>query len=457
LLFVDDDQAMCQTVNAHFRRHGFDVRTYTSGEAALEALGDGPADAVVTDVNMMGLDGLNLCERIQAAHPDTPVILLTAFGSMETAVAALRAGAEDFLSKPVELDQLMVRVRRAVEHRRLAAEVKRLRRSISRTARTSEIIGESPPMRQLFDLLDRVANTEVTVLITGESGTGKELAARALHARSARAAGPFVPINCAAVPETLLEAELFGHAKGAFTDARQARQGLFVRASGGTLLLDEISEMPLDMQVKLLRALQERQVRPVGGEEEISFDVRLLASTNRDLAAEVEAGAFREDLYYRINVVQLEMPPLAARGDDVILLAQHFLEEAAERAGRPVSGLSAEAADKLLAHDWPGNVRELRNAMERAVALTQHEMIVVDDLPAAISSYRPASVPATRTFSTTSERLTLAELERRYVTGVLDEVGGNKTAAARILGFDRRTLYRKLERYASQERSQQEA
>jgi two-component system response regulator HydG len=301
-------------------------------------------------------------------------------------------------------------------------------------------------MRRLYDQLARIADSDSSILITGESGTGKELVARTIHKRSRRRAAPFIAVNCAALPESLLESELFGHAKGAFTDARAERKGLILQADGGTLLLDEIGDVPLAMQVKLLRALEERVVRPVGGDKEISFDVRILSATNRDLEVALEEQRFREDLYYRLNVIQLELPPLRARATDVLLLASHYLRRFAEQMNKPVTGISERAAEKLLAYSWPGNVRELRNVVERAVALTRFEKIAVEDLPDKIRDYRSSQVIIGGQDPT--ELLSLEDVERRYILHVLETVGGNKTTAARILGLDRKTLYRKLEQYA---------
>jgi DNA-binding NtrC family response regulator len=310
-------------------------------------------------------------------------------------------------------------------------------------ARFENLAGPSAAMRDVWSLLARVADSDASVLVTGESGTGKEVVARALHARGKRRAGPFVAVNCAAMPESLLESELFGHARGAFTDARAAHAGLFVQADGGTLFLDEIGEMPLGMQPKLLRALQERTVRPVGGTAEVPFDARIVAASNRDLETAVEERAFRSDLYYRIDVVHVELPPLRARGSDVLVLAQRFVDDFAARAGKEVAGLTVPAAEKLLAYTWPGNVRELMNCIERAVALTRYEQLTVDDLPPKIRDYRVSHVLVAA--NDPSELVPLEEVERRYVHRVLEAVGGNKTMAARILGLDRKTLYRKLD------------
>jgi DNA-binding NtrC family response regulator len=372
---------------------------------------------------------------------------MTAFGSMETAVAAIRAGAYDFVIKPVEMDALSLALQRAVRHRQLQEKVKVLSEALERTTRFDELLGASPAMQKLYDQLARIADSEASVLISGESGTGKELVAKSLHKQSRRAEQPFVPINCAALPDTLLESELFGHAKGAFTDARADRKGLFVQAEGGTLLLDEIGEMPLMMQPKLLRALEEDKVRPVGGDEEVPFDVRILTATNRDLESAVEEGRFREDLFFRINVIQLELPPLRSRGTDILLLAQHFLERFAARSGKQVVGISDAVAEKLLAYTWPGNIRELRNVIERAVALTRYDKLAVDDLPEKIRDWRSSQVFIGG--ADPDELVPMEEVERRYVLHVLASVEGNKTLASRILGLDRKTLYRKLRQYGA--------
>jgi two-component system response regulator HydG len=351
------------------------------------------------------------------------------------------------------MDNLGLTVERAVKHHALQDEVKRLRQAVDESRRFDEMVGKSPPMHEVFDLLSRVAETEATVLITGESGTGKELIAHALHKRGRRREGPFVAVNCAAMPEQLLESELFGHVKGAFTDAKASRTGLFVTAQNGTLFLDEIGEMPMGMQVKLLRALQERTVRPIGGSAEQAFDTRIVAATNRDLETEVAEGRFREDLFYRINVVRIHVPPLRTRGSDMLLLAQHFIERFARVNDKRVTGLSSGAAEKLLAYAWPGNVRELQNCMERAVALTRFEHVVVDDLPEKVRDYKASAVIVDS--EDPSDLLSMDEVERRYILRVLEAVGGNKTQAAEVLGFDRKTLYRKLERFGAMAQKQQ--
>jgi len=445
VLIVDDDRDMCVLLESQLKRRDINAAWRVSAPEALELLGIEDFDVLVTDLNLQGMSGLELCEKVVANRPDMPVIVITAFGSLESAIKAIRSGAYDFVNKPFELDELVLTINRAMQHKFLREEVKRLKEAVATTQRVDDLIGESLGMRKVYDLLDRVADTDATVLITGESGTGKELVARALHRRSMRSAGPFVAINCAAMPEALLESELFGHTKGAFTDAKSGRSGLLQQASSGTLFFDEIGEMPLGMQPKLLRSLQERTVRPVGGNEEVSFDARIVAATNRDLESEVESNKFREDLFYRINVVRIDVPPLRMRSNDVLLLAQHFLEKISSRSAKRVSGISSAAAEKLLSYEWPGNVRELQNCIERAVALTRYDTIVVEDLPEKIREYKSSSIVVAT--EDASQLLPMEEVERRYILRVLKTVGGNKTTAAKVLGFDRRTLYRKLERY----------
>lgn len=446
VLIVDDEPSMCELAEADLRSRGFEVESCMCAIDAFTRLQTGAFDVVVTDLNMPGMDGIELCQRIVANHPDVPVVVMTGFGSLDTAVAAIRAGAYDFVTKPLEMEVLAVALDRAIRHRALQEKVKQLSEVVESSRRCADMLGSSPAMQRVFDQLSQIADSETPVLVTGESGTGKELVARALHARSARNERPFIALNCAAVPEALLESELFGHTRGAYTDARKERKGLFLQADGGTLLLDEIGDLPLSLQPKLLRVVEDQRVRPVGGDSEMACDVRVIASTNRDLQTAMEEGRFREDLFYRINVVQIELPPLRARGTDVLLLAQNFLQEAAARSGKQVVGLSEAAAERLIAYGWPGNVRELRNAMERAVALTRFENLVVEDLPERIRDYRSSRLVLEGHDPT--ELQTLDEIERRYILHVLDAVGDNRTLAARVLGLDRKTLWRKLQRYA---------
>lgn len=451
VLIVDDDTSMCELLAEGLAQQGYDARWKASPHEALLEIEQRNFDVVLTDINMKDMNGLELCQKATEAHPDLPVIVITAFGSMETAVQAIRAGAYDFITKPFDIDVVAISLERAVKHGVLTREVQRLQRAVDESRRFDELLGASPAMKDVYDLLERVAESESTVLVSGESGTGKELVARALHRRSKRSSGPFVAINCAAMPEQLLESELFGHTKGAFTDARTARPGLFVQAKGGTIFLDEIGDMPLGLQPKLLRALQERSVRPVGGDHETPIDVRVVAASNRDLETAIEERKFREDLYYRINVIHVELPPLRARGADVLLLAQHYLEHFAAQSQKDVRSLDGEAAERLSAYAWPGNVRELANCMERAVALTRNESISALDLPEKIRNYRTSHVLVAATDP--SELVPLEEVEKRYILRVLEAVGGNKTLAAQVLGLDRKTLYRKLDRYGAERSS----
>ncbi|MCA1662992.1 MAG: sigma-54 dependent transcriptional regulator [Myxococcales bacterium] len=447
VLIVDDEPDMGALIDAGLRAVGIDTRVTTQPSEALTLVATEDFDTVLTDLQMPRMSGLELCERIGAQRPDVPVIVVTGHGTLESAIGAIRAGAYDFVQKPIKVETLQLTVERALRHRALSTEVQRLREA-TQPAPFDGIIGQSSAMRAVFGVAARVAPTDASVLLTGESGTGKELVARALHQRSRRAPGPFVAVNLAAVPEPLVESELFGHARGAFTDAHAARTGLFLQASGGTLFLDEIGEMPLSVQPKLLRALQERTIRPVGGDHEVPFDVRIVAATNRDLEALVDEARFREDLFYRINVVRIALPPLRARGSDVLLLAQQAVARFAARMHKPVRGISAQAAEKLLGYQWPGNVRELQNALESAVALTRFAELTVEDLPEKIRDYHSSHVLVAGS-GDPEELPTLDEVEKRYILRVMDSVHGNKALASRILGLDRKTLYRKLERYGS--------
>jgi len=450
VLIVDDEPAMCELVHAGITPLGYEVAWELDAGSALARLASAEFDVVLTDLRMQGMSGVELCAEVAEHRPGLPVVVLTAFGSLDAAVDAIRAGAYDFVSKPIELDALELVIARAVEHRRLSQELHMLRRRARETPTAPGIVGDSVAMRRVLELIPRVASADVPVLVTGETGTGKELVARAVHGASAGPEGPFVPVNCAAIPAALLESELFGHVKGAFTDARRARQGLFAQARGGTLFLDEVGEIGLELQPKLLRALQERRVRPVGSDTEVEISCRILAATNRDLRRAAEQGSFRSDLYYRLAVIRVRLPPLRTRAGDILLLAQRFIDDAVSRSGRGVTGMTTPVARALLAYDWPGNVRELENCVERAVALTLHDRLVLDDLPEEIR-LRPA--PEDRMGDDDPGRLaSLAEVSRRHVLKVLDAVDGNKSLAAQILGVDRRTLYRKLERLEGPDR-----
>lgn len=447
VLLIDDDLGLCEFLEAALSREGYRVFAFNDAREALAALPELDVDVAVTDINMEGVDGLEFTRRALELRPGLLVIFITGEASVETAVSAIRLGAWDYLVKPIEAHRLVLSVSRARQHLALSREVQRLN-ALQPPPGAPSLLGESVGLRKVLAMVDRVASTDVPVLIRGESGTGKELVARALHQRSERAHGPFIAINCAALPAALVESELFGHAKGAFTDARADKKGLFLVAQDGTLFLDELGELPLDTQAKLLRVLQEKKVRPVGGSTEEPFNARLVAATNKDLEAEVQEKRFREDLYYRINVVRIDVPPLRERPADVLPLAHEFIQRASASGLRKVKGLSHRAAERVLAYDWPGNVRELENAMQSAVAMASFDELSVEDLPAAVRSHRSQRVVLTA--ETEAELITLKALEVRYLERVLSLVGGNKSRAAEILGVDRRTLYRMLERNADE-------
>jgi two-component system response regulator HydG len=448
VLIVEDEPDTAELVRDGLRKRGFDAAVSHSADDCLARLADRHVDVVITDVVMPGTSGIELCAVLRERHPEILSIVITGATGLDTAIAAIRAGAYDYVTKPVKLDILGVIVERALGHLALQRELRRLR-AVTAQSIDDPIIGTSLAIRKTIDMIARVASGDATVLITGESGTGKELVARALHDQSSRRDQPFVAINCAAMPAPLLESELFGHVRGAFTDAKQSRRGLFAQAGAGTIFLDEIGEMPMEMQVKLLRVLQERRVRPVGGDDEVEIKARVVTATNRNLETEVAEHRFREDLFYRVNVVPIVVPALRERAGDILLLAQHFLRRIARRSQRSIEGISSAAARELLAYDWPGNVRELENCMERAVALCRFTEITVDDLPTKITDHRPDQLVIDT--SSTMELISIDEVTRRYVRRVLAVSGGNKTHAAKILGIDRRSLYRRLEEPAAPE------
>jgi two-component system response regulator HydG len=437
ILIVEDDLDGANLLRDLLQKRGYTVDVVGSARACLQRVHERPVDLVITDVQMPEMSGIDLCRHLEKLAIDVPTVMLTGHATMDMAIAAIRAGAFDFVTKPVKVDVLEIVIARALEHVSLKRELARLRQEAADLH--GGIVGTSEATAKLIDLIDRVADSDATILITGESGTGKEVVARTIHDKSRRRHEPFVAINCGAMPPNLLESELFGHVKGAFTDASTSRPGVFVQAGRGTILLDEIGEMPLEMQVKLLRAMQERTVRPVGSDREVAIEARILAATNRRLEDEVAARRFREDLYYRINVVAIDVPSLRDRADDILLLAQFFLARAARRTGKPIERISAPAAKLMLAYDWPGNIRELENAIERAVALAKLDEITAGDLPDRVQHPRK---PATLELPT--ELITLDEMERRYIRRVLAALDGNKSSAARVLGIDRRSLYRRL-------------
>lgn len=450
VLVVEDDADLSALLAEELAEDGYAVTAVSDGEAGRQALAGQEYELVLCDLRLPGLDGMGLLAEV-ARFPDPPAfILITAFGTVPQAVEALKAGADDFLTKPLDLEHLRVRVARTLEHRAMRREVAWHRsHGQSEQAHFHGLVGQSEPMRRLYDQLRQVAGAGGPVLIEGESGTGKELAARAVHAESPRAGGPFVAVNCASVPSELMESELFGHHAGAFTGAGQGRRGLFAEADGGTLFLDEVGDMPLSLQATLLRVLQDGRVRPVGGEKEQQVDVRVVTATNRDLHQAMEAGEFRSDLYYRLETFALRLPPLRERGEDVDLLIGRFVAELARELGRGAVEVSEEALACLQGYAFPGNVRELRNTIERAVTFCREGVIRKADLPERIQSVAAPAVaqPSGGEGELLADGLvTLAELERRYVARVLESVDHNKRAAAEILGISRRSLYRYLER-----------
>jgi len=445
ILVVEDDDAMRDLLIEELRDAGHRVLSAPGGRLGLDVARAEPPDVVVTDLRMPDLDGFDLIRDLSALPESPHIVMITAFGSIETAIKAVKLGAYDYITKPFEIDELLLVVDKAVGERSLRRQVARLQREVERQYGFENIIARSEAMKEILALVTRIAGSTASVLITGESGTGKELIARATHYNSPRARGPFVAVNLAAVPEGLIESELFGHKKGAFTDARSDRAGLFAEADGGTIFLDEIGELALPLQAKLLRVLQEHELRPLGATKTQRIDVRVLAATNRNLEGMLTEGTFREDLYYRLNVIQLDLPPLRGRPEDVIPLAEHFLVQVGARQQPPRRlRLAADAQQILLSYSWPGNVRELHNVLERGIALCQGDVIRADDLPNHVREKKPADFLQVAL----ARRMSLAELEREYIERVLDDEGGNKTRAAQRLGLDRKTLYRKLEEYA---------
>lgn len=445
ILVVDDDPAhrtMLRTLLSGWR---YAIIEANDGSIAIEMVHDQAFDLILMDIRMVKVSGLEALAEIKTFNPAIPVIIMTAYSSVESAVEALKVGAYDYLTKPLDFDELRLSMERAMDHRRLREENQALRETLGSHFDSRNIIGRSPAMARLLETVAQVAPSEATVLIAGESGTGKEMIAGAIHFNSPRKDGPFIKINCAAITETLLESELFGHEKGAFTGAHRTKEGRFRQAHGGSLFLDEISEMSLAMQVKVLRVLQEREITRVGGEEVIPVDVRIITATNKDLQQEIRAGRFREDLYYRLNVVALNMPPLRERPEDIPLLAQYFLTMFSETNRKRIKGFTPQSMDRLLRYDWPGNVRELMNAVERGVVLSRSEYITEEELPLVLRD-----TPVTGELpliDALPPDTPLNEVERATILKTLDAVGGNKSEAARRLGITRRTLHKKLKLY----------
>ena len=449
ILVVDDDHAHRTMLKTLLGGWGYRIEEADDGGTAIEKVKERPFDLILMDIRMVKISGLEALSAIKSYNPAIPIIIMTAYSSVETAVEALKNGAYDYLTKPLDFDELRLILDRAMDHRMLKEENRVLKETLGRKFDTGNIIGRSNVMVSLLESVAQVAPSEASVLITGESGTGKELIAGAIHFNSARKEGPFIKVNCAAITESLLESELFGHEKGAFTGAHRQKDGKFQQAEGGSIFLDEVSEMPLSMQVKLLRVLQERELVRVGGEETITVDVRVIAATNKPLMKEIEEGRFREDLYYRLNVIALNVPALRDRREDIPLLANRFLTLFAEKNKKPVKGFSPQAMDSMLQYRWPGNVRELMNAVERSVVMSRHEYIDLEELPLEIKegarvNDRNDQVPAS---SISSTDVPLAEIEKQTILRTLEAVEGNKSEAARRLGITRKTLHKKLKSY----------
>ncbi len=446
ILVVDDERSMREFLEILLRKEGYDVTTAGDVDGALVALDSDDFDLVISDIQMPGKSGLDLLRSIRGAQGDALVVMITAFATTETAIAAMKEGAYDYLTKPFKVDEIKLVVQKALEKKLLTSENARLRFELRSERQQRPLVGNSPRMQQVYEMVARIAPTKTNVLIAGESGTGKELVARAIHAESDRTAAPFVALNCAAIPENLLESELFGHVKGAFTGAVGNKAGLFEMADGGTLFLDEVGELTLPLQVKLLRVLQEKTIRRVGGTSDRRVDVRILAATNRRLEDEVAAGRFREDLYYRLNVIQLELPPLRERMEDLPLLVHHFVEKYGRELSKVVRGVSEEAMACLRAHAWPGNVRELENGIERAVALSRGEWIEAEALPPSVRQQAEERPGARLPQGNIDLDNLVADYERGLLLGALKRSGGVKKRAAQSLGISFRSFRYRLEK-----------
>jgi two-component system response regulator HydG len=443
ILIVEDEAPMCELLTSFFSEKAYNVDTAQNGEHAIARLEEQDYALVITDIKLPGMSGLELLARIRVDWPEVAVVIMTAFSSISSAVEAMKLGAEDYIGKPFQLDELAITVEKALERRSLRREVRELRAEVRGRYNFSNIVGRSKPMQQLFEVIKRIAaRRDASALITGSTGTGKELVARAIHYNSDRRDAPFMPINCSAIPDTLLESELFGHQKGAFTGAHETKRGLIEEAQGGTVFLDEINTLSPSLQVKLLRVLQERVLRRVGGRENIQIDIRLVSASNQDLEGAVKSGEFRQDLFYRLNVVPVRLPDLKDRREDIPLLVHHFLQKFAQQHSEPSRRFSNEAMRLLMTHEWPGNVRELENAVEHALTMGGGEILLPEDLPVSVTAPERDIV-----HEATLDDATLAEVERRYIIRVLEKMGGHQIKTSRVLGIDRRTLYRRLRQY----------
>ncbi len=439
VLVVDDDLEMCTLLSDVLKAEGFSVATTGDSLEASKTIKREEVDLIITDLRMKGLKGLDLLEEAKKLLPLTPVIIITAFGTIESAIQAIKMGAFDYITKPFQMDELILTVKKALENRFLKKEIVRLKKEVESRYQFHLLIGKSPSMQKIYDLVERISDTSANILISGESGTGKELVAKSIHYNGSRKNGPFIAVNCAAIPETLLESELFGYKKGAFTDAKTDKRGLVFEANEGTLFLDEVTEIPYALQAKLLRVIEERNVRPLGDTNSYPVNVKIISATNSNIKSLIQQGRFREDLYYRLKVIDIELPSLRERKEDIPLLVKHFFDKFNNELKKGISGISEDALKVLLNYSWPGNVRELENVIQRAITLAQHEVILPEDLP---SFEEWAENPFEKALR---EGYTLDRLEKEYIRKVLIKLGGNKSRASEILGLDRKTLYRKLE------------
>jgi DNA-binding NtrC family response regulator len=440
ILVVDDDLKMCELLSEVLQDEGFSVTTSGDSLKVSGILKKEEFDVILTDLRMRGMDGIDLLEEAKKVSPLTPVVLLTAYGTIESAIKAIKMGAYDYVLKSDKMDGVVLAVKRALEHRLLKKEIVRLRRRVESDHQFHDLVGKSPSMKKVYETIEMVGDASCNILITGESGTGKELVAKAIHYYSERKEGPLVAVNCAAIPDTLIESELFGYKRGAFTDAKSDKRGLIFEADEGTLFLDEITEMPLTLQAKLLRVIEEKEVRPLGDTVSHPVDVRIISTSNRDIKSSIEEGKFRDDLYYRLKVVAIELPPLRERREDIALLIQHFIDKFRKEMKKKISGISGEALKTLLDYSWPGNVRELENVIQRAMIFTQAETLLPDDFPDFGIQRKGDGLLE----KAAQERYSFEQLLKEYIKKMMIETGGNKTKVSEILGIDRKTLYRKL-------------
>jgi len=441
VLVIDDDEEMCRLIAEVLLKERFSVVTLSDSLQAAKVLRREEFDVIVTDLEMKGLKGTDLLKEAVTTYPMTPVIMITAFGTIESAIQAMKLGAFDYITKPFDKEELVLVVKKAIENHSLKKEVLRLRKEVTTRYDFQQLIGKSPSMQKIYDLIERISDISSNVLITGESGTGKELVAKAIHYTGKRKERPLIALNCAAIPETLLESELFGYKKGAFTDAKSDKKGLIFEANKGTLFLDEITEMPLTLQAKLLRVIEEKEVRPLGDTIAYPVDVRIISTSNRNMETLIQQDQFRKDLYYRLKVIDIELPPVRERKEDIPLLVKHFINRFNKELKKEIAGISDETLRILFSYSWPGNVRELENVIQRAIALGRHEVILPEDLPMSVLYEADKDMLK----KAVQEKYTIDQMEKEYIRRILVEVGGNRTKACKILGLDRKTLYRKLQ------------